>query len=101
MATDRGPPQERNPDPRIVVTPVDIDRSDEVTRWQYTCPRYHVRWRERDGYIHCWGCAERGFDPDYEYIRDRATGARLQIDEFRIVNEPDRELRPPRAPRRE
>lgn len=100
MATNQGPSHDDNQDPRPPDLPVDIDRSDEVERWQYTCPRYHVRWMECEDHIHCWSCEERGFDPDYEYIRDRASSARIQVEEFRIVNEPNRELRPPRSLRK-
>jgi hypothetical protein len=67
----------------------EIDRSDPVQRWRYTCPRGHLDWDKTNAHIWCRGCRrqhEAGEDihPEHWEIHDKQRGESIPWDAVRL-----------------
>lgn len=69
---------------------VEIDRSNDATRYRYTCPEGHVDWSPTNSHAWCYSCsriAEQGHDVDPEFyaVVDQKTGEKVSWTRVELV----------------
>jgi len=60
-----------------------IDRSDEIERYRFVCPRRHTTWDRTNNHIWCPSCrredehSNEDVDPEHYYIYDKAEDRKI------------------------
>ena len=73
----------------------EIDLTDEVDRWRYTCPHGHREWEPTNHHFWCAACGRADVAATFDTLRDRKTGRELAREDIRLVDPTgpyDREL---------
>jgi len=70
---------------------IEIDRSDALDRYRYTCPEGHTDWAPTNSHAWCATCArqnEHGHDvnPEHYALIDQKTGERIPWTRVTLVD---------------
>lgn len=84
---------------------VEIDRSDPVDRYRYTCPNGHISWDKTNNHIWCHSCRKQleagdEVEPEHWKVYDKSSGEFVPWTAVKVVWEEEREVpeEPPSAP---
>jgi hypothetical protein len=61
---------------------IEIDRSNDVERYRWTCPEGHVDWAPTNNHLWCSTCRRqyehgRDVDPEHYHVVDQQTGEEI------------------------
>lgn len=77
---------------------VEIDRSIDVVRWRYTCPKGHSDWYPTNNHVWCKGCRraiEAGHDDleaEYHEILDQRSGETIHWSRIKLVDADEKQI---------
>ncbi|WP_254544134.1 hypothetical protein [Halomarina pelagica] len=67
---------------------ITIRLEDETDRWRWVCPVGHRQWEPTNHHFWCASCARswgEGVEPEFDELRDLATGRLVHRDEIRLL----------------
>jgi hypothetical protein len=65
---------------------LEINRSEELDRWRFTCPNGHHSYDPSAELIYCHACERIGRSSTHDTLTDRKTGETLTVRDIDILH---------------